>query len=76
MGVGLVLLAAELGVGRVKGGHVFQHLLARLVLRVQIPLGTARVAPCHEVLLLDFVGAFGILALVTQYKPNNKSKHS
>lgn len=45
------LLAAELGVGRVEGGHVFHHLLARLVRCVQLLFSTTRVAPSHEVFL-------------------------
>lgn len=67
------LLAAELGVGRVEGGHVFDHLLARLVQRIEGLLSSARVAPCHEVFFLNFVRIFRVLALAAKYVLSDKS---
>lgn len=63
---GLAGFASELGVGRVKGGHIFDELLARLVLVVEFLLVAAGIADGEHLLLLDLEGALGVLALAAE----------
>ncbi len=62
----LASLTTELGIGRVKRGHIFDELLASFVLTVEFLLVAASIANSEDFFLLNFESALGILALAAK----------